>query len=224
MRDGADQYLPDGLGEAADDDELFAAMLELQDQAAGIVDGALSDEEWAADPPAEQMAAAVEQLVEGVTRQRRAFRAIRRGAGWDAGVPTSYHPELLWVQALASTVAPLEDPGTPVEEQAAVGALDYADWVGIVLGAHREGAGVEVTGETAVRWVESCEEIEGELDEGGREAVDRAVELLLPMWRALGVVDAHDRLTELGAWGLPRGFMAAFDLGEDEETGDDGEQ
>jgi len=49
-------------------------------------------------------------------------------------------------------------------------------------------------------------EVEGEIEdpEGHLAMLDMALLRLTPRWQDLGVLDEHQRVTERGAWGLPR--------------------
>jgi hypothetical protein len=58
--------------------------------------------------------------------------------------------------------------------------------------------------------------VEGEVDEDDRRLIEAAFDLLVPVWQVVGALDAEQRLTELGRWGLPRALAwawgADFDL------------
>jgi len=53
-------------------------------------------------------------------------------------------------------------------------------------------------------------------DEDDRVLIEAAVDLLVPVWQAVGALDVEQRLTDLGVWGLPRALAwawgASFDL------------
>jgi hypothetical protein len=48
------------------------------------------------------------------------------------------------------------------------------------------------------------------VDPDDADLVELAFEVVLPTWAAVGAVDADRRLTELGAWGLPRALARAW--------------
>lgn len=132
----------------------------------------------------------------------------------------------LWLDAATSSIAPIEDPtterGQNVAEAAAIDALQYADWLALVVGLARRGVGAALTTAKVVEDVNSMEEIEGEIpeDEGVDAELAAAIAVLEPLWTALGALDDGGRLTELGLWGLPRALFLAWS--EPEMTVDPG--
>ncbi len=48
------------------------------------------------------------------------------------------------------------------------------------------------------------------VDDEDRELIEAAFELLMPTWQAAEALDAGQRLTELGRWGLPRALAWAW--------------
>jgi hypothetical protein len=58
---------------------------------------------------------------------------------------------------------------------------------------------------------------DGGPDENDAALLRRAFEVVLPIWEALGAVDEELRLTELGAWALPRALARSW--GGDLEAG-----
>jgi hypothetical protein len=151
---------------------------------------------------------ATERLRDDLTRRRREATYLRRANGWKA-LPDDRDA---WLQAVASTISPPEDPGRPAEEQASVMALQHADWLGMVLGLVRRGVGAELDAETVVADVAALDDMEGELDADGLLSVlEGAVEVLAPLWTFLGVLDDERRLTPLGRWGLPVALARTWD-------------
>lgn len=94
--------------------------------------------------------------------------------------------------------------------------LDHADLIGAVLGAVRAGVGSPAGPRHLTTHIDSYPEVEGEIDEDDRRLIEGAFELLVPIWQVVGALDAEQRLTELGVWGLPRALAwawgATFDL------------
>lgn len=132
----------------------------------------------------------------------------------------------LWLDAATSSIAPIEDPtterGQNASEAAAVAALQYADWLALVVGLARRGVGASLTTPKVVDDINSMEEIEGEIPEDDPidEDLAAAIAVLAPLWTALGALDDQGRLTELGLWGLPRALFLAWN--EPEVTFDPG--
>jgi hypothetical protein len=85
-------------------------------------------------------------------------------------------------------------------------ALQHADWLGIVLGAVRRGAGSVLDAAVVQPDIDGLEEIEGEIEdpEGHLAVLDMALTYLGPLWQGLGVVDEDHRFTARGIWGLPK--------------------
>jgi hypothetical protein len=135
---------------------------------------------------------------------------FRAANAWSEELPSD---AALWLHAAASTISPPDDPGTPAEEQAAVMALQHADWLGLVLGLVRRGVGADLDAETAQRDIEELEDIEGEIEDpdGLLGVLEVAVEVVAPLWTYLGILDDDRRLTALGRWGLPAALGLAWD-------------
>jgi hypothetical protein len=112
-----------------------------------------------------------------------------------------------WLNALAETISPSEEPREDeIESASAVMALQHADWLGLALGIHLRGPGSTLDPELVQGDIERLEEVDGEIDdpEGHLAVLEMALLHLAPRWQDLGVVDENQRLTERGAWGLPR--------------------
>lgn len=120
-----------------------------------------------------------------------------------------------WLNAVADTISPFDDPGTQIEEQSSVMALTHADWLAFVLGLVRRGVGAEFTAEHAMHDLATLEEIEGDpVDEDDvLPTYAMAVEVLAPVWQSLDVLDEDRRLTPLGEWGLPRALHRIWSEG-----------
>ena len=158
----------------------------------------------------EDLAPATAELRGGVAGRDRRHGYFRAALGWEDGVPSDVDEP--WLTALAATISPTQDPGTDPEEQAAVMALQHADWLGLVVGAVRRGTGAEITAEQAQRDIDALEDIDGEIEdaEGHLAVMTTALLTLTELWRTLGAVDEDDCLTELGHWGLPRALLLTW--------------
>ncbi len=120
---------------------------------------------------------------------------------------------------MGALISPREDPGLDAEEEAAIIALEPADWVGAIIGVVREGEGANVSPEALVGYIDDCPEVEGVVDPDEAPLVEMAFELILPGWEAAGAVDENRRLTSLGRWGLPRALAWAWAWDHDFDDG-----
>lgn len=113
-----------------------------------------------------------------------------------------------WVAALVETISPSAEPGEDeIEAVSAVMALQHADWLGIVLGAVRRGAGSVLDAAVVQADIDGLEEIEGEIEdpEGHLAVFDIALIHLGPLWQDLGVVDEDHRFHRPRDMGLAEG-------------------
>lgn len=112
-----------------------------------------------------------------------------------------------WVAALGETISPSEEPDEDeVEAASAVMALQHADWLGLTLGVVRRGPGSTLDPVLVQADVEGLDDVDGEIEDpdGYLAVLEMALLHLTPFWQDLGVLDADERLTERGVWGLPR--------------------
>lgn len=202
-----------------DDDEWLAAWDEVDRQAAEVLREACPAE--LTSPAPDEVRAAAAALREGLAHGRWPFDYFVNALG---GARDALTRDLdLWVGALASTMSPPEDPGTDIEQQSAVAALMHADWLGMVVGLVRRGAGAELSAAAAQRDIDTLPELEGEVEDpdGQLSVLEMAVTSLTPHWQALGVLDDDRRLTELGRWGLPNALLVTWSV-PDADDADDG--
>ncbi|GAB2776112.1 hypothetical protein GCM10027020_31690 [Nocardioides salsibiostraticola] len=112
-----------------------------------------------------------------------------------------------WVAELAQTMSPSELPeDDDIEAVSATLALQHVDWLGLALGVVRRGPGGDLDPQVVQDDIEQLDEIDGEIEdpEGHLAVLEMALLHLTPLWQDLGVLDANQRLTERGIWGLPR--------------------
>jgi hypothetical protein len=112
-----------------------------------------------------------------------------------------------WVDQLAETISPSQDPGEQeIESVSAVMALQHADWLGLALGVVGGGPGGVLDPELVQADIEGLEDVEGEIEdrEGHLAVLELALPHLTPLWQGLGVLDEARRFTERGVWGLPK--------------------
>ena len=211
MGTDSDNEWDDG-GDDADDDALAAEFVAEQRMAASAVRDALSDLVGAA-PPAEQLAASATSLRALFGRRTKMGKALRAGAGFTR-VPVD-DTELV-VRAAGALIAMVDDPGLAVHDQAAVLTLESGDLAPMVVAAARMGPGTVIDASWCVMTVRLAGALmPGELDDVELEPDDEALleaafAVLLPGWRECGLLDDGDRLTDVGAWAMPRLLTQAW--------------
>lgn len=209
-----DNEMTDGLHSFIDEDreseEEFLAAFEAAEAAAvQVLREALPALE-SIGPPSEELYAATYRLRTGLRGGEWPYGHMLGAAGWRRENPPEDATEL-WLGAVGALISPREDPGLDAEEEAAIIALEPADWVGAIIGVVREGEGANVSPEALVGYIDDCPEVEGVVDPDEAPLVEMAFELILPGWEAAGAVDENRRLTSLGRWGLPRALAWAWD-------------
>jgi pRiA4b ORF-3-like protein len=198
----------DDWDERAEDEEFLAQWAQAEAEAVGVLRQALPPQ--VRPPlPAGDLAAACLRLRAGLGRHDPAVETIRRAAALDPPLPAN--DAELWLAAAGALIAMRNPSGLDPELEAAVMALELADWVGAVVGLVRGGAGANAEPAALVAAINECPEVDGTVDPDDADLVELAFEAVLPTWEAVGAVDADRRLTALGAWGLPRALVRAWD-------------
>jgi hypothetical protein len=141
-------------------------------------------------------------------------RHLAAAADWGKEPPAD--DEVLWIQAAGALVSMNGESGLGSHEESSLMTLQHADWAGAVIGLARAGVGTRAWPEDLFRLADECPEIEGSYDADDREPIEFAFGLMVPVWEAVGALDEHRRLTELGHWGLPRALAWAWDGSLDE--------
>jgi hypothetical protein len=204
------QYPPveeDGDEQTGDDEEFLAQWEQAEAEAVEVLRQALPASTLA-PLPARELAAASVRLRAGLGRPDPAVETIRRAAGLDP--PLAADDAEFWLAAAGALIAMREPSGLDSELEAAVMALELADWVGVVIGLVRGGVGVSADPAALVAAINDCPEVDGTVDPDDADLVELAFEVVLPTWEAVGAVDADRRLTALGVWGLPRALARAW--------------
>lgn len=117
--------------------------------------------------------------------------SVLDGSGVGPGVPG---PE-----ALVDPLIPARAAQYPAAEREAFGALEWADWLGAVIGLCREAPGVVVEPAMLVDLINRCPEVTSTIPKNDRAYFEWAFSLVLPLWRRAGVVDADNALAADGA-------------------------
>jgi hypothetical protein len=205
------QYPPveDDWYEQPEEDEEFLAQWEQAEAEAVEVLRQALPAPTLAPLPAGELQQACQHLRARLGRHDPAVETIRRAAGLDPPLPAD--DAALWLAAAGALIAMREPSGLDPELEAAVMALELADWVGAVVGLVRGGAGANAEPVALVAAINERPEVDGTVDPDDADLVELAFEAVLPTWEAVGAVDADRRLTALGAWGLPRALVRAWD-------------
>lgn len=132
-----------------------------------------------------------------------------RAAGFGARTPQD-DGELL-LDLIGATISPREATGLPSDDEASIASLELGDWAGTIIETVRAGPGAAADPEALVEAIDACPEIDGPpIDPAELSAYLLPFELVSPVWQAAGVLDDRRRLTELGAWLLPRALTRAW--------------
>ncbi len=111
--------------------------------------------------------------------------------------------------ALAASVAPSRMEPLDGDAREAVAILEWADWLGVVLGLVREGEGAAAASSHLVDLINSCPEVTSSIPKSDRQRVEWALEVCGQMWQEIGV-SREGQLTEAGIWALPRALRYAW--------------
>ncbi len=119
------------------------------------------------------------------------------------------HADAPAVTAVAGLVAPEDLAPLDPPQRDAVLLLEWADWLGAVIGLVRAGEGCIVDGEVMVDLVNRCPEVTTTIPKADRDRIRWAFDTLIEPWPTLGIVDAG-RLTEQGRRVLPAALRLAW--------------
>lgn len=113
------------------------------------------------------------------------------------------------VAAVAALVAPRDlAPLTPQQRDAAL-ILEWADWLGAVIGLIRAGEGCAVDGVVMVDMVNRCPEVTTTIPKTDRARIAWAFDQAIAPWEELGLL-TDGRLTALGIDVLPAALRRAW--------------
>jgi len=118
-----------------------------------------------------------------------------------------------YLRLLGAYFAPVSLRPHTAEAQLALSQLEWADWLGAILGAIRAGTGTEIDGDVLVSMVNRCPEITTSIPKRDAAQVAWAFEQTLFSWEATGALDDEGRLTDAGTWLLPQAALAAWSDG-----------
>jgi hypothetical protein len=119
--------------------------------------------------------------------------------------------EDVWIALAAGTFEPRESLPLEPDDLDAWVALEPAAYAGAVIGLVRAGEGQQADPDVLCDLVATCPEVESEnLSQEEGEALIEGFGVVTALWQALGAVDARNRLTALGRWGLPEALRRAW--------------
>jgi len=190
-----------------DDDEAFFESLDAADrEAVELLRESLPELRGLAAPAELQAVAA--DLRRRLRSRDPTLRAVARANGWSVRLPLD--DRQLWLEAAGGLIVLKNDTGLSAEEESLLMTLDHADLLGAVVGAIRSGVGSRARAADLTANIDTCPEVDGEVDDDDRGLIEAAFDLLVPVWQAVGALDEEARLTELGSWGLPRALARAW--------------
>lgn len=114
------------------------------------------------------------------------------------------------VEVVLEALIPERIARQPALEREAYGALEWADWLGVVIESVRRGAGTHLDPETMVDAVNRCPEVTSSIPRSDRSYYAWAFSLVLALWRRAGAVDGDGRLTADGVVALAQALRRAW--------------
>jgi hypothetical protein len=191
-----------------DEDEFLAAWDAAEAHAVEVVRAALAHTIGLA-PPKSALAAAVDRLRAGMGAGTWPYQHMRRAAGWRPRELPADDIEL-WLGATGGLISPRGETGLASEQENAIMSLEFADWLGAIVGLVRGGLGNSARPENLVRYIDVCPEVDGSVDPADSSIIESAFDSVIPAWQAAGALDGDRRLTAIGRWGLPRALAWAW--------------
>ncbi len=128
--------------------------------------------------------------------------------GWGAAPPED--DEDLFTSAAMALVSVASDR-LDLEAGAALDSMELNEWLAMVIELVRCGPGCQADPDTLVALAARCLEVDSAAaDPKAGPTMRNAFSAIVPVWEALGAVDADGKLTPLGAWGIPRALARAW--------------
>lgn len=201
--------IPDQYGRTIEDDEDDAPGDWSDTHDAWVaVASALADVERPRDDAA--LAAAAEQLRAFANSDDWPYDVLSAAGGLDDD-DWPDDDEALWLSLASGIVAPRGALPLEPDAEAALAALEPAEWAGAVIELVRAGAGQPVDPPTVLALIERCPEVRSdELSPEDESMLVAGLDLVVELWAALGVIGEDGYLTPLGGWGLPESLRVAW--------------
>lgn len=89
------------------------------------------------------------------------------------------------------------------------GLLEWADWLGVIIGLVRAGPYSDATPRRFVDHINRCAEVATTIPKHERAMIEDEFETVIDRWTSIGVLD-DARLTTIGHWVLPRAAARAW--------------
>ena len=99
----------------------------------------------------------------------------------------------------------------PAEEREAFAALEWADWLGAVIGVVRSGAGSDASPAALVDHVNRCPEVTSTIPRAHRPYYEWAWQHVVALWQRHELIDERRRLTTVGERILPAMLFRAWE-------------
>ena len=115
-----------------------------------------------------------------------------------------------YLRCVAAYLTPIDLSAHEPASRMEIAELEWADWVGALLGLVRGGVGQPVDGRALVDHINRCPELTTTIPAADRERFAWAFEQVLFAWEVTGVLDDRGALTEAGVWLLPRAAIAVW--------------
>lgn len=201
-----------GASEAGDrdanDPEADPADREGDAAAVELLESALAKHFATDGPSVDAYAEAASKLRDGVSSSGEGVDIASVFAA--GGLDGSEGDELLVLRFVSAYAKPRALEAFSPEEREAISHLEWADWLGAVIGLTRAGAGTEVSPQGMVKAINRCPEITTTIPKADAEFVAWSFELTLHAWSLAGVLDDDEQLTGFGASVLPRAYRATW--------------
>ncbi len=163
-----------------------------------------------ADPPPAPLGEAIANAAQSLRRAADTDAPIAQWLAASRGPVDLDEPDLRVVTAaLAAAVRPHFMAPLDHDAREAVAHLEWADWLGVVIGSVREGPGASSEPVHLVDQVNRCPEVASTIPKSDRPRVEWALAICTDHWGFLGLTESG-RITELGAWMLPRMLLEAW--------------
>jgi len=107
--------------------------------------------------------------------------------------------------------------GVTSREQDALLWLEWADWLGVVIGLTRSGVGAQADGPALVDYVNRCPEVSSTIDKGDREYAEWAFDVAFDLLADIGVVE-DGVLTAVGHETVAPALLVAWSQGVEADS------
>jgi hypothetical protein len=213
----------DGSGPDADqelEDQWLAEWDEAEREAVDVLRRALRGSRG--QRPPDELPAAATAVRARLQDRDHPLAWVRRAAGFGDSPASEDDSELL-LDLAAATISPREETGLDSEEESFLLSLELADWLGAIISVVRDGPGTDASPDALVDGIRRCPELqlESDLDLDDESHIETAFWIVALPWQILGLTDPDRRLTELGAWVLPRALARAWGGDFDRESDQD---